>query len=546
MNAAKTFEKLNRLLTHRRQVTKLDYLLITLVTGFAFLVRLLRSKAGLPYMHYWDEPDIAFRAFDMVVSGDFNPHFFNYGSLLIYLNYLVDLAASLFQGSVNNLVYGIAAGFDWYISNSEFLLWDRGLTAIFGALTVGLVYILTLKIGSRLAAVISAASLAILDFHILHSSRVTTDVPVAFFIFLAALLAYLYLENGNEYHILASLFVTGLAASTKYNGGLIVIVPLAVVLIGRKPKKPFQRWRLALLLPALGFFIASPFILFDFRTFLADFTYEITHYADIGHGGHAVEPGLPNILLQQKNFLNNLGWVGVSLLVLGLVIWFRTDRAWLLLIFPIVYFLALTRLVVDFQRNYVAIYPFIAVAIGLGGGMIFRGLLRIGRWLKWDYYWAIGHLAVLVAVGWLGYQSFITLKIARAAWLVPETRSQSIDQVNQLAAPLKMVGIAKELRMHEEDLARLNASYRVLPYLDLLSTAEDYDLIIGFRRLVGSTDTLRAEAAIINQLISQLPAEGKINIGWRDLNIHLFSIDPQVVILTQPDTIPSDLDFSSP
>lgn len=546
MNAAKTFEKLNRLLTHRRQVTKLDYLLITLVTGFAFLVRLLRSKAGLPYMHYWDEPDIAFRAFDMVVSGDFNPHFFNYGSLLIYLNYLVDLAASLFQGSVNNLVYGIAAGFDWYISNSEFLLWDRGLTAIFGALTVGLVYILTLKIGSRLAAVISAASLAILDFHILHSSRVTTDVPVAFFIFLAALLTYLYLENGNEYHILASLFVAGLAASTKYNGGLIVIVPLAVVLIGRKPKKPFQRWRLALLLPALGFFIASPFILFDFRTFLADFTYEITHYADIGHGGHAVEPGLPNILLQQKNFLNNLGWVGVSLLVLGLVIWFRTDRAWLLLIFPIVYFLALTRLVVDFQRNYVAIYPFIAVAIGLGGGMIFRGLLRIGRWLKWDYYWAIGHLAVLVAVGWLGYQSFITLKIARAAWLVPETRSQSIDQVNQLAAPLKMVGIAKELRMHEEDLARLNASYRVLPYLDLLSTAEDYDLIIGFRRLVGSTDTLRAEAAIINQLISQLPAEGKINIGWRDLNIHLFSIDPQVVILTQPDTIPSDLDFSSP
>lgn len=77
---------------HRR----IDGVLLGGLMLFAFVVRVAYAGRGLPYLHHWDEPEIAFNALNIIRTGDFNPYFFNYGSLTIYLNVVVDGLYRLF------------------------------------------------------------------------------------------------------------------------------------------------------------------------------------------------------------------------------------------------------------------------------------------------------------------------------------------------------------------------------------------------------------------------------------------------------------------
>src|SRR5688572_26444859 len=67
----------------------------------ALVVRFIGLKWGLPteqrwYSYHPDERDIAAAVFQLdFFSGDFNPNFYNYPSLFIYLTYLAHLLAAL-------------------------------------------------------------------------------------------------------------------------------------------------------------------------------------------------------------------------------------------------------------------------------------------------------------------------------------------------------------------------------------------------------------------------------------------------------------------
>ena len=49
--------------------------------NYAFAVRFLGINYGLPYLHHWDEPQIASTAITMLKTGDYNPHDFIYPAL---------------------------------------------------------------------------------------------------------------------------------------------------------------------------------------------------------------------------------------------------------------------------------------------------------------------------------------------------------------------------------------------------------------------------------------------------------------------------------
>ena len=65
----------------------------------ALATRLLRCSEGLPYLHRYGEPNLASRSLNMLKTGDLNPHWFNYGSLTIYLHAAVDYVAFLWLKS---------------------------------------------------------------------------------------------------------------------------------------------------------------------------------------------------------------------------------------------------------------------------------------------------------------------------------------------------------------------------------------------------------------------------------------------------------------
>jgi hypothetical protein len=535
-----------------KQVERLDALLLGGILFFSLVVRIFNARMGLPYMHHWDEPEIAFNALDMLKEGNLNPDFFNYGSLLIYLNLAVDWlhalclralpAASPFSlGSLENLRYGANYGFDWYISHPTFLFWNRALTALFGTATVALVYYLGLKLGNRLAAVAGAVLLAGTLFHIQHSAYVTTDVPMTFFVWCVLLFVYLYLDRHKNLYFIMALVASGLATSTKYNAGLVVIVPAAALFLGRRFEsyRPWL-WVLIPLVPALAFFVGTPYALFDFSTFYEDVRYEILHYSVEGHGGADIEPGLPHMFHQLKLIGENFGWAFMPFAVLGLIKLVGRAPGLLILGYQMIYFLSVTQTKVSFHRNVLILYPFIAILFGIGLLLVYEFLAQRGRLRK-----LLGILLIFLVGGYLAFSSARAAYRSWKVWSRPETRTRAVMRINELTQSSDdvLVGVALELRMHPRDLARLEVDYRQRPYLKLIQQADDYDILLGYGNLQGSNPEQRARADKINAVIEQIPEKYEDRIGSGPLYLHLFSTNPEVVIIEETDKLAEEIDF---
>ncbi len=138
---------------------------VILVAGF---VRLLSCWEGLPYLHNWDEPQIAGTALHMMQTGDFNPGFFNYGSLPVYLCLFTDVlhylflmgcpeTAPPFLTSLGDIRTAFDTGWHWTISHPSFYLWDRWVFALLGTATVGVAYLLGRRLAGRWAGLAAAA-----------------------------------------------------------------------------------------------------------------------------------------------------------------------------------------------------------------------------------------------------------------------------------------------------------------------------------------------------------------------------------------------------
>ena len=70
---------------------------------------------------------------------------------------------------------------------SEFYLWGRAVTALFGTATVFLVFRIGMRWGAR-HALLAAGLMAVLPSHVRESHYVLTDVPMTFFTSLTFLL----------------------------------------------------------------------------------------------------------------------------------------------------------------------------------------------------------------------------------------------------------------------------------------------------------------------------------------------------------------------
>src|SRR6476620_3600781 len=94
----------------------------------------MQAWFGMPYLHYWDEPQTASTALNIIKSGDLNPHFFRYGSLLIYACVLADfvyyffahdlsLSSNLHLDSISDVVTNADTNWPWTISHRNFSRW---------------------------------------------------------------------------------------------------------------------------------------------------------------------------------------------------------------------------------------------------------------------------------------------------------------------------------------------------------------------------------------------------------------------------------------
>lgn len=361
-------------------------LALGLVLLLALGLRLWGLSFGLPYVIQPDEPSVEDRALRMWLAGDPNPHYFVYPSLYYDMQAIWAFAtghiAGLFQPDA--LRHPILHKPLYYLSG-------RLLTALLGTLTVFITYLAGRAFSVRLG-LMAALFLAVAAQHVQQSHYITVDAPTGLFTALTALFALRAVQNIRSapvrlmvpdddleagafrrragVYLLAAGVAAGLAAGTKYNAGVALLLPLAAILLGGAWPRA-RRLAMASAVCAVcaacaaTFVLTSPFIVLDPAPFLASLHVVSQHYAT----GHPGAEGGDNALW----YLLYLGREGMlpaatALAVAGAAIALaRYRRAGLLLLsFALPYYALLCSTYVRFDRNLLPLLPFLALFAAAG------------------------------------------------------------------------------------------------------------------------------------------------------------------------------------
>ena len=507
------------------------WLPIALIVAYALVVRAIQAHAGLPYIHNWDEPQTAAHALRIMQTGDFNPHFFHYGSLLIYLDCLADSANYLRLSelpltnpesllSVHHIseIDKISApidvnhGYYWSISHPSFYLWDRYVTVVLGTLTVVVTAKLAGKVLRRRWAWLPPLLLSILPFHIEHSAYVTTDAPAALMVTIATLAALEFAGSGMLPPFVMSLVFVGFAGATKLNSSLIIVLPALALVFHSLRSQAQPRWWLWLLLilvPPMAFLAVEPYALFDFRTFITDIADEVSAYnAPLPD---RVAPGFPHVWQILGQIRDTLGLMVSVVTLLGIVgsvhIWLRNWRFPFLLMFPAVFITYMSTTTAEWHRNFVQIYPILAIFFGLGAQFMEESVIAVALGAKWRRAAAAGSVITLLVVVVLLLPIFYhSTRAAIVTLRTEETRTTAAKEMSRIGNSSDIL-IAEDLRIHPLDLILLNHKYTVLSMKDIIAklcSVDDtnYNFILPV--------TLKYYG-IVPQTVEQVEAFGRVN-----------------------------------
>ena len=369
--------------------------LIVLIVVVAAVFRLY-AVGGPAGVWHPDENYFVYRPLSFL-GGDFNPQIFNYPSFHFYLLTPVYLLHFLytFIGAGWSLDQWIAYYYFWH--PEELLPLARYTSIAFSLGVILLASSLAARVYGARAGPLAAVFLAVGVVHLRQSLLAAVDVPMTFW-FLAATYAAMRLPQRERLkdYVLPALF-TGLAAATKYPGGLAGGAVLAAHLVCGRSFFDRRLW-LAGGLSVCVFLCASPYVALDFSTFWRYFATELGHSS----GGHGVDLGTGWWYHLKVTLPADLGWLALVLALLGLVSVCKYPRTetWILTVPFLLFYLAMGSSHAVFVRYALPLCIFQAV---LAAGF----LQRLG-----SYRWSL--LLLPLALGEPLYGSFRLAQVAAA------------------------------------------------------------------------------------------------------------------------------------
>jgi 4-amino-4-deoxy-L-arabinose transferase-like glycosyltransferase len=461
---------------------------LALILAVAAAARLWFLHAGIPHAVGIDEPQVVDRALRILRTGDWNPHIFDYPTLVIYLHAVVDIVRFLW-GALNG-EWGSLDGFPIAAVYEA----GRFVAAIIGVATVWLTYRIGSELSSQGVALLAAAQMAVRPLHVRESHFVLTDVPMTALTTLAVWLSVRAARLGSVRAYAWAGAACGLAAAAKYNGGLVLIAAVAAWLLHERGSAD-RLHKLGAIFggAAAGFLAGSPFTLLDLPHFLDGFAAQFARFAVPGHLSE------PAWLLYVKHLSPQGARLSVPLAVAGMaiVLWRSGARArWApAVLFTVAYFYMLSTHSHVFGRYALPLLPMVCLFIAVAVLEIVRATSRFGPLVRLrqgsggQARPAIQHVltaaaVILVIYGpaaasvrWLDLQKRSDTRALATEWLQSNTpRGTRLAVENNGPTYLDTAGFklvaSEQLVDHGVDWYRSRADYLIVSAADLARYGE--------------------------------------------------------------------------
>ena len=377
----------------------------------ALVLRLWGIKQGLPYSYNSDEATHFVPRAVGFIGHDLNPHYFLNPPAYSYLLYIV---FELWFGGAD------AVRHLYTTDPTAVFVVARVVAAVLGTISVALLYLTGTRLWGRTVGLLAAAILAVAFLPVFYSHLALNDVPTLAPVTLALYGIAGVLRRGRRRDYAVAGIGIGLAAATKYTGGITLLCLLGATASDAAAgslRTSIRRLLLAGALAVIAFVVANPFSVLDPSSFFSGIGQQASASAGQDPVKLGTRPG-SGITYYLWTFTWGLGWVPTLAAVGGtaLLVVRRRVGALLVLIPAFVFFIIFMG---DQQRFFgrwlMPIFPIVAL---LGA----YGAVELGRWLCRSRGVPFAVTSVLVAIVLLG-QSVVADVHNDAVLSRPDTRN---------------------------------------------------------------------------------------------------------------------------
>ncbi len=340
-----------------------------------FLLRLWGIKQGLPYVYNVDEAQhFVPRAIAFFDHG-LNPRYF--------LNppgysYLLHIVFELWFGS------GDAVARAYTTNPTEVFLIARIVAAVLGTLAVWLTYLAGARFFNGPVGLLAAAIFGLAFLPVYYSHLALNDVPTLAPVALALYGTAGVLRQGRRRDYAWAGLGVGLAAATKYTGGITLMCLVAAFVCdcaGGSDWVAARRFAGALAICLLAFLIANPYAVLDFSAFRTG----VAQQASLAAGEEPVKLGTrpgSGITYYLWTFTWGLGWGPTLAAIAGAVLLIVRRRIAMILVLlpaPIAFIIFMGDQQRFFGRWLMPIFPIVALLAAYAAVELVRWLARTKR-----------------------------------------------------------------------------------------------------------------------------------------------------------------------
>jgi len=347
--------------------------LLIILTIIAAILRLYGIRFGLPFTYHVDEPTYISAALNLGagnIGRQLNPPVL---PNILFLEFGVYYIFERMSGNISSV-----AEFEklYRMDPSMFFLLGRLTTAFMGVLNVLIIYLVGRKASNQLAGILAALFLALSFLHVRDSHFAVPDVMMTLLVTTSILFCLLAIKESNRKYLYIAAFFSGMAIASKWSAWP-VIIPLGYVFILKQYRtlRDFSISRVAsyagvvLFCLLAGFFLPAFQLLLKPGSYLAYALTELRSGASGGFGIWQVDT-VPGYIFYLKTLWYGVGTFLLAFGVIGFLmyIWLafttRNETSFLLILFPLAYYLIMGATRHYFARYTLPLVPFLVLFAG--------------------------------------------------------------------------------------------------------------------------------------------------------------------------------------